>query len=384
MSTRAGKWMVSNSGGESVRAFLPAPLPPVPSIDFSGLQIRLEEATSSLGRLDGIATVLPGTPLFLYMYVRKEALLSSQIEGTQSSLNDLLAHEDRETPGAPIDDVTEVSNYVAAMEYGLQRLQTLPISLRLIREIHERLMDTGRGSQLEPGHFRTSQNWIGGSRPGNAIYVPPPPEHMTQSLHDLETFLHAEDTGLPLLVRAGLAHLQFESIHPFLDGNGRLGRLLITLMLCSHGSLSQPLLYLSLYLKTHRARYYELLQHVRETGEWEAWLDFFLTGVRDTSDQAVSAAREILELFESDRRKIAALGRKASSPLRVHEFLQSRPSISVASAASKLELSEPTIRTAIGKLQSLGIVAESTGKQRNRRYSYSRYLGILARGTDPL
>jgi len=384
MATRAGDWSATRIGGETVRAFLPAGLPPTPPIDFSGLQIRLEEATAALGRLDGIATVLPGTPLFLYMYVRKEALLSSQIEGTQSSLNDLLAHEDQDLPGAPLDDVTEVSNYVAAMNFGLERLSSLPLSLRLIREIHERLMSSGRGSQLEPGRFRTSQNWIGGSRPSNAVYVPPPPERMAESLHDLELFLHERESGLPLLVRAGLAHLQFESIHPFLDGNGRLGRLLITLLLCSEGALSQPLLYLSLYLKTHRARYYELLQHVRETGDWEVWLDFFLTGVRDTSTQAVGAAREILDLFDEDRKRIAALGRKAASPLRVHELLQTKPSVSVAAAARVLELSEPTVRTSLTRLEALGIVQESTGRRRGRRYAYARYLDILARGTEPL
>jgi len=384
MTTRAGEWAITTTGGETVRAFLPAPLPPVPSIDFSGLQIRLEEATGALGRLDGVATVLPGTPLLLYMYVRKEALLSSQIEGTQSSLNDLLAHEDDDLPGVPIDDVTEVSNYVAAMEYGLKRLETLPLSLRLIREIHERLMSSGRGSLLEPGQFRTSQNWIGGTRPGNAAYVPPPPDKMTDALNDLELFLHERDSGLPLLVRAGIAHVQFESIHPFLDGNGRLGRLLITLLLCSEGALSQPLLYLSLFLKTHRARYYELLQLVRETGDWETWLDFFLTGVRDTSTQALGAAREILDLFDADRREIARLGRKAASALRVHELLQSRPSLSVGSAATALQLSEPTIRTALERLEQLDIVAESTGRRRGRRYVYRRYLDILARGTEPL
>lgn len=384
MAGREGRWLVSESGGEIIRAFLPGPLPPVPPIDFSALQVRLEEASASLGRLDGIATVLPGTPLFLYMYVRKEALLSSQIEGTQSSLTDLLAHEDRDLPGAPLDDVTEVSNYVAAMDFGLKRLETLPLSLRLLREIHERLMSSGRGSLLEPGSFRTSQNWIGGTRPGNAAYVPPPPDQMTACLNDLELFLHERHSGIPLLIRAGIAHLQFESIHPFLDGNGRLGRLLITLLLCSEGALSQPLLYLSLYLKSHRRRYYELLQHVRETGDWETWLDFFLTGVRDTSTQAVDAAREILDLFESDRRAVAALGRRAASPLRVHELLQSKPSVSVGAAARTLELSEPTVRTALKRLESLGIVVESTGRQRGRRYAYHRYLGILARGTEPL
>ena len=384
MATRAGEWLTARTGGETVRAFLPAPLPPVPAIDFAGLQLLLEEATAALGRLDGVATVLPGTPLFLYMYVRKEALLSSQIEGTQSSLNDLLAHEDGDLPGAPLDDVTEVSNYVGAMSFGLQRLETLPLSLRLIREIHERLMSSGRGARLEPGRFRTSQNWIGGTRPGNAAYVPPPPDRMTRSLHDLESFLHERESGLPLLVRAGLVHVQFESIHPFLDGNGRLGRLLVTLLLCSEGALSQPLLYLSLFLKTHRSRYYELLQHVRETGDWETWLDFFLTGVRDTSTQAVGAAREILDLFDADRRRIAGLGRQAASPLRVHELLQSRPSVSVASAARTLELSEPTVRTALGRLEAIGVVAESTGRRRGRRYAYLRYLDILSKGTEPL
>lgn len=382
--SRDTEWLVTEVGGETVRAFVPADLPPAPSLDMTRLYLPLEEASAALGRLDGIATVLPGTPLFIYMYVRKEALLSAQIEGTQSSLSDLLAHEDQDLPGAPLDDVVEVSNYVGAMEFGLKRMESLPLSLRLIREIHEQLMSSGRGSLLEPGSFRTSQNWIGGTRPGNAVYAPPPPDQMQRSLNNLELFLHEQESGLPLLIRAGLAHVQFESIHPFLDGNGRLGRLLITLLLCSRGALSQPLLYLSLYLKTHRERYYELLQHVRTTGDWESWLDFFLTGVRDTSTQAAGAAREIIELFENDRRNIATLGRKAASQLRVHELLQSKPSVSVGAAARALELTEPTIRTALDRLEALGIVLEATGKKRGKRYTYARYLDILTEGTEPL
>jgi Fic family protein len=246
------------------------------------------------------------------MYLRKEALLSSQIEGTQSSLSDLLLFEQDELPMVPLDDVQEVSNYVAAMDHGLQRLREgFPLSLRLIREIHEILLAKGRGASKEPGEFRRSQNWIGGTRPGNALFVPPPPDELNRCLGDLETYLHATDVH-PALIRAALAHVQFETIHPFLDGNGRLGRLLITLLLCEAGSLREPVLYLSLYLKTHRQQYYDLLQAVRERGDWETWLAFFLDGVTETATQAVHAARSLITLFDNDRRRITELGRAAA------------------------------------------------------------------------
>ncbi|WP_299437236.1 Fic family protein, partial [uncultured Rhodospira sp.] len=330
--------------GETVRAFIPPPLPPHPPIDMAPFAGSLERATQSLGQLDGVASVLPDTPLFLYMYVRKEALLSSQIEGTQSSLSDLLLFESEEAPGVPLDDVREVSNYVRAMNHGLDRLREgFPLSLRLLREIHAKLLAGGRGNEMDPGEFRRSQNWIGGTRPGNATYVPPPPHRVLDLMGDLETFLHADTRGLSTLVKAGLAHVQFETIHPFLDGNGRLGRLLITLVLCERGLLREPVLYLSLYLKTHRRRYYDLLQGVRDTGDWESWLAFFLDGVRQTADQAASTARTILRLFERDAARLTDLGRAATSAIRVHQLLQTKPLVRIPEAAQNLNLSQPTV-----------------------------------------
>lgn len=383
--TRLGRYVTIAAGGERVRAFVPPPLPPVPPIRMAGLLTLLEEANRAVGRLDGVTSVLPHPPLFLYMYVRKEALLSSQIEGTQSSLSDLLLFENEEAPGAPLDDVQEVSNYVAAMTHGLDRLRDdFPLSLRLIREIHQVLLSKGRGSDKEPGEFRRSQNWVGGTRPGNALYVPPPPNFVIECMGDLEDFLHSNRPEMPLLVKAGLVHLQFESIHPFLDGNGRLGRLLITFLLCAQGALHEPTLYLSLYFKTHRRLYYDLLQQVREEGSWETWLEFFLTGIKETSEQAAATARRILALFDEDRVRIEMLGRKTASALRLHQRLQVRPITSISAAARHLGVSQPTVSKSIEELMRLGIVREITGRQRDRVYAYERYLAILNEGTEPL
>ncbi|MGK9232193.1 Fic family protein [Inquilinus limosus] len=372
-------------GGERVRAFIPPPLPPRPPVELGSLQTLLERANQALGRLDGVASILPDTPLFLYMYVRKEALLSSQIEGTQSSLSDLLLFEAEEAPGVPLDDVREVSNYVAAMTHGLERLQGgFPLSLRLVREIHEILLSSGRGTGKQPGEFRRSQNWIGGSRPGTAVYVPPPPDQVAAFMGDLERFIHADTPDMPTLIKAGLVHVQFETIHPFLDGNGRLGRLLITFLLCERGILREPLLYLSLYLKQHRTAYYDLLQAVRERGAWEPWLEFFLTGVAETSNQAAEAARRILAMFEEDRRKIEALGRPASSALRVHQLLQTKPLVTIPAAAELLSLSSPTVTKSLDHLRALGVVREASGRQRGRTFVYDRYLALLSEGTEPL
>jgi Fic family protein len=335
--------------------------------------------------LDGLTTLLPDTRLFLYLYVRKEALLSSQIEGTKSSFSDLLLFENEAVPGVPIDDVEEVSNYVAAMQHGLRRIKGgFPLSLRLIREIHAILLRGGRGANKTPGEFRRSQNWIGGSRPGNAAFVPPPPDRMMECLDRFEHFLHDEKHNLPVLVEAGLIHLQFETIHPFLDGNGRLGRLLITLLLCAKGVLREPLLYLSLYLKTHRQRYYDLLQRVRTEGVWEEWIEFFLEGTETTARQAADTAVQILHLFEADRKKIRATGRRAASSLAVHEFLQAHPLTKIGPAAKNLKLSIPTITSAVETLIKLKIVKESTGKRRDRLFAHPRYLHILSEGTEPL
>ncbi|NBC32912.1 MAG: Fic family protein [Alphaproteobacteria bacterium] len=382
---RAGRFVDTTTASERVRAYLPPPLPPDPPLSLADSQALLEAASQALGRLDGLAAVLPDTGLFIYLYVRKEALLSSQIEGTQSSLSDLLLYESDEAPGVPLDDVAEVSTYIAALDHGLARLRDgFPLSLRLIREIHAKLLSTGRGAGKQPGEFRRTQNWIGGTRPGNADFVPPPPAEMAQCLHDLEAFLHADHPHLPVLVRAALAHVQFESIHPFLDGNGRLGRLLITLLLCHEGALTAPILYLSLYFKTHRQAYYARLQAVRETGDWEGWVTFFLEGVRDTARQAADSARRILALLAQDRDRIAGLGRAAASALLLFKHLQRRPILSVPGAAAATALSQPTVATAIRHLQALGIVRETTGRQRHRLYVYDAYLAILNEGTDPL
>lgn len=373
-------------GGERVRAFVPAPLPPEPPVVFQGdLQRTLESAVLSLGRLDGVSSLLPDKALFLYTYVRKEAVLSSQIEGTQSSLSDLLLFELDEAPGVPIDDVVEVSNYVAALDHGLARLREgFPLSNRLIREIHGVLLSRGRGDNKSPGEFRRSQNWIGGTRPGNARFVPPPHHLVPDCMTELERFLHAEDDGVSVLVRAGLAHVQFETIHPFLDGNGRVGRLLITFLLCHARVLNEPLLYLSLYFKQHRSIYYELLDRVRREGDWEAWLEFFLEGVKETAEGAVTTAQRLAALFQEDRTKVEAAGRRAGSALRVHELFKARPILSLPGICAVTGLSFPGATSAMDVLIERGIARELTGKRRNRLFLYDRYLGILSEGTEPL
>lgn len=384
LTKRIGRTTVTSAGGENVRAYIPPPLPPDPPLDLARLLPAIEKANQALGRLDGITSILPAPPLFIYMYIRKEALLSSQIEGTQSSLADLLLFEHDELPMVPLDDVQEVSNYVAAMDHGLARLREgFPLSLRLVREIHEVLLSKGRGASKTPGEFRTTQNWIGGTRPGNAMFVPPPPDRLTECLGELEKYLH--DTKVhPPLIRAALAHVQFETIHPFLDGNGRLGRLLITFLLCAEGALQQPILYLSLYFKTHRQRYYDLLQVVRETGDWEAWVEFFLDGITETSAQAVETARRLMALFETDRQRISSLGRASASALRVHEHLQRSPLVSAPATSQQLGLSLPTILKSLEHLQQLGIVTESTGKKRHRLFAYTGYIQILSEGAEPI
>ncbi len=380
---RLGRFVTTPVGGETVRAFVPPPLPPEPPIDILSLLERLGRAERALGRLDGVITLLP-EELFLYMYVRKEALLSSQIEGTQSTLTDLLRFETDADHGHTLDDVREVSNYVSAMMYGLERLEKLPLSLRLIREMHARLLQSGRGGAKNPGEFRRSQNWIGGTRPGNAQFLPPPITELDACLHAFENFMHEGQSGLPHLIKAGLLHLQFETIHPFLDGNGRIGRLLVTLYLCAHGVLRRPLLYLSLYLKTHRTDYYRLLQEVREHGNWEAWLEFFLDGVAETATQAFDAASRTVDLFKADRRRINVEGERANSALRVHDLLQQRPSLTAGEVARRTFLSIPTVNNALAELERLGIVVEVTGRLRGRIFNYAAYLAILNEGTEPL
>jgi Fic family protein len=380
---RLGERLRCSASSEEYWALVPRPLPPL-SLQLDELHPLLEKANQALGRLDGLASILPDTDLFLYMYVRKEAVLSSQIEGTQSSLSDLLLFESMEAPGAPLNDVREVSNYVAAMTYGLERLKNgFPLSMRLIREMHEVLMAESRGGAKSPGEFRRSQNWVGGTRPGNATYVPAPPERVIECMSDLEKYLHDKSDNLPLLIRTALVHHQFETIHPFLDGNGRLGRLLITLLLCSEGVLSEPILYLSLYFKTHRQEYYAQLQQVRETADWESWLKFFIVGVNEIAVQAADTAREILKLIRTDRERISEVGRGTGSALQVHQYLEKKPLAVIPQLVRELGITTPTVTAALQNLEKLGIVKEVTGKQRGRVFVYDAYLKILERGTEP-
>lgn len=365
--------------GEKVRAFIPDPLPPKEEILFDAKrQQLLERATMALGRLDSITLLLPDPDIFLYSYVRQEAVLSSQIEGTQSSLSDLLLYEVDEAPGVPFDDVVEVSQYVGALDHGLKRLNGgFPLCNRLLREMHEVLLSHGRGSSKQPGEFRRSQNWIGGTRPGNAQFVPPPPHRVEECMRALEQFLHDEEQPYPTLIKAALAHVQFETIHPFLDGNGRLGRLLISFILHHDGLLSKPLLYLSLYFKEHRAYYYELLNRVREEGDWEAWIDFFLEGVEKTALDAVTKAQLLVQTMREDELTVSQTGRQANSMLRCLQSLSHRPVNSIKGIAESTNLSYPSVSKAIEKLEELGIVREITGKERNRVYGYERFLRVL-------
>jgi Fic family protein len=380
-----GRYVPISAVGEGGNAFVPDPLPPNPPINWTPeLRERFDQALLELGRLDSASALLPETSLFLYMYVRKEAVLSSMIEGTQSSLSDLLLFELDEAPGVPIDDVSEVSNYVAALYHGLRRLEDgFPLSLRLLKEIHGVLLSKGRGSKQAPGEFRRSQNWIGGSRPGNAVFVPPPPGDAQECMGALEQFLHDKPGPTPPLLKAALAHVQFESIHPFLDGNGRLGRLLITLLLCERGLLREPMLYLSLYFKRHRRHYYDLLNEVRLTGDWEAWLDFFADAVITTARQAVESAQELHELSVSDRDKISSLGRAAVSAFRVHRAFMERPIATSGRVVKSTGITSATVNKSLRHLEKLGIISELTAKKRNRIYGYTGYLEIMNRGTEP-
>ena len=371
-----GRYMTSVAGSEDVRAFVPAPLVPLPALELTGgVRAALDRALLAVGRLDGAAATLPDAHLLLYTFVRKEAVLSSQIEGTQSSLNDLLTHELGESPGVPIEDVAEVSRYVAAMTHGLERLKGgFPLSNRLLREMHGILLAAGRGVEKAPGEFRRSQNWIGGTRPGNAAFVPPPPQEVDNCMSDLERFLHSDT---PTLLKAALAHLQFETIHPFLDGNGRVGRLLITLLLCHDGTLREPLLYCSLYFKQHRQQYYSELNSVRETGDLERWIEFFATAIRMSAEQATLTGQRVFAVFQEDRNRLRELGRLAPTSLLVQEALQSKPLATIATLTKATGLTTPTVTQALRELERLGIVRETTGRARGRIYSYERYVGAL-------
>jgi Fic family protein len=379
-----GRYAKVATAGESFRAFVPAPLPPKPAIDWTpALRSRFDEALLALGRLDAVTDLLPNASLLLYGFVRKEAVLSSMIEGTQSSLADLMLYELDEQPGVPVEDAREVSLYVAALEHGLKRLGGgFPLSLRLIREVHGVLLGHGRGARLAPGEFRSTQVWIGGTRPGNAVFVPPPASEIDECLKHFERFLHDEPQPTPPLVKAALAHVQFETIHPFLDGNGRVGRLLIALQLHVDGLLREPLLYLSLHLKEHRQTYYELLNRVRESGDWETWLEFFADAVVSSATEAASAAKRLLALASADVHEIEGLGRAASSALAVHRALQRQPIATSASLVAATKLTPATVNKSLAHLERLGIVAELTRKLRGRVFSYRRYTAILNEGMD--
>lgn len=376
---KTGNYVTASTRDEPFKAFVPDPLPPQPPIQMDAELERLHgEAQLALGRLDGIASLLPSPEQFLYAYVRKEAVASSQIEGTQCSLSDLLAYEITAAPGMPVEDVREVSDCVAAYEHADQRMAGgIPLSLRLICEAHEKLLASGRGKDQSPGQFRRSQNWIGGSRPGNARFVPPPADEVIHCMGALEKFLHDDPVKTPPLIKAALAHVQFETIHPFLDGNGRVGRLLIPLILRQERVLQYPLLHLSLFFKKHRGRYYELLQEVRLKGHWEAWLDFFFQGVRDIAERTASDIRQALALFENDRILISQMGRSARSCLLIHERMKAQPITSIAALSQATELTPTTTAASLAKLAEIGVVKETTGGRYGRLFAYGGYLKIL-------
>jgi Fic family protein len=347
--------------------------------------LQLDRSLLALGRLDSIAALLPNPDLFLYSYVRKEAVVSSQIEGTQSSLSDLLLFEIAAAPGVPFDDVVEVSNYVAALEHGLARIKEgFPLSNRLIREMHEILMRRGRGSEKRPGEFRTTQNWLGGATPADAVFVPPPADRVPACMAALERFLHGDPDATPAVIKAALAHVQFETIHPFLDGNGRLGRLLVPLILHVDGVLERPLLYLSLYFKQRRQEYYARLGRVRTEGDWEGWLMFFAAGVVEVAEHAVTTAKRLADLIQTDRDLVRDVGRGAPTALQVHEALQREPVTTIPRLVARTHLSVPGATAAIERLVALDLVREVTGRQRNRVYSYVSYVSLFSEGTEPL
>jgi len=375
---RTGQWIEVSTAGTKVSAYLPPKLPPEPEIDLRGLTFKLERASHVIGRLDGLVDRLPSTPVFLHAYIKQEAVISSQIEGSQSSLSDLFFFEADHTPDVILDDLKEISNYVDALHYGISQIKFgIPLCQRLMREMHTILLSSGRGSNKQPGEYRRSQNWIGGRYIEKAQYIPPPPTYIPNLMGDLEKFIHYESSETPILVQAGLVHAQFECIHPFLDGNGRLGRLLITLLLCERGVLREPILYLSLFFNTHRSEYYEQLQQIHTHGDWESWLEFFLDGIIETAEHATKTAGKILDLFEKDQKQIEKLGRPALSVLRVHHAFQERPILTVSFATTSTNLSPPTVRKAIQCLAHLGIVREMTGRIRNQIFVYDEYLNML-------
>ena len=387
-SPRSGEFVRQEDGEQGYWAFYPRPLPPEPPLALKGdLPDLLDRANQALGRLDGVTLLLPDPDQFIYTFVRKEAVLSSQIEGTQSSLSDLLLFENEAAPGVPRQDAAETTNYIAAMNHGLHEIARpggLPLSNRLLREVHARLLQSGRGAGKTPGAFRRNQNWIGGSRPGNARFVPPPSSQVEAAMSDLEKFLHDKNAESRVLVKAAMAHAQFETIHPFYDGNGRLGRLLITLLLAAEGVLERPLLYLSLHLKRNRDAYYDHLQGVRSEGRWEEWLRFFLEGVIEVARSTTQTTRQIVAMIERDRQTIHAMGRAAATAHRVHEWASRYLMVRPPWAATGLGLSEPPVYSAVRRLEEAGILREVTGRQRGRLWVYDEYLAFMSEGTEPL
>ena len=376
-----GEYEIISITGERVKAFIPTPLPPKPPVVLTPELHRLhDQALTAIGELNAQGTYLPCAPLLLYSFIRKEAVLSSEIEGTQSSLSDLLASESDGAVGVPQDDITEVSNYVAAIQHGLKRLQEgMPLSLRLLKEMHEVLLHRGRGSTKSPGEFRTSQNWIGGSRPGNAAFVPPPPHRVMECMGDLELFIHDEKEAMPDLIRTALAHVQFETIHPFLDGNGRAGRLLIIFMLCNVGILKHPLLYLSLYFKVHRDEYYSLLTRTRISGDWEAWIAYFLDAIVKTANQAVETAQLLMAQMKRDEDVLRQTPRVGSAVYQVLDVFKSKLASNSTSLIEESHLSAATVHNVLTKLVHMGILREITGMKRNRVYVYEACLKLLNR-----
>jgi Fic family protein len=387
-NARVGEFRLAQDGADGYWAFHPRPLPPDPPLRVDGdMQRLLDRTNQALGRLDGITVLLPDPDQFIYSSIRKEAVLSSQIEGTQSSLSDLLLFEHDAAPGAIREDARETANYIAALDYGLTQIArpgAPPLSVRLLREVHKRLLQTGRGSDRHPGEFRRVQNWLGGSRPTLARFVPPPWQEVVPAMTALERFVHDEPEATPVLVKAAMAHAQFETIHPFPDGNGRVGRLLITLLLCSEGVLSRPLLYLSLHFKQHRDAYYDHLQRVRTDGDWEAWLRFFLEGVIEVAASTTETTSRVVSLLDADRQKINAFGRGAATAHRIHDLAARSIVISANSSARNLGLSDPPVYAAIERLEDVGILREATGRKRGRLYVYDQYLKILNEGTEPI
>jgi Fic family protein len=384
-SDRAGRFVAVGTPPDGYAVFTPRLLPPNPPLALDKATERLlERANQALGRLDGITMLLPDPQTLLYTYIRKEAVLSSQIEGTQSSLSDLLLFEADVAPGVPAGDVEETANYLIALRHGVDSVASgrLPISSRLLREVHGLLLDGARGGDKAPGEYRRIQNWLGGARPADARFVPPQPQEVPDAIAALERFIHDEDGELPVLIKAALAHAQFETIHPFLDGNGRVGRLLITLMLCAEGVLERPLLYLSLYFKQHRDLYYDRLQRIRTDGEWEEWVAFFLRGVLDVATSATETTRNIVSLVERDRAAVGALGKSAATAGRILEHAIQRVILTPKSVQEATDLTAPPVYGAIRRLEEAGILHEATGKRRNRVYVYTQYLALLNAGTE--